>query len=319
MRRPSTTTFAGALVATAMLALTACGDDGATAHPPLAGGASPLEQALGISFDPTSAGGSLESENRRIEEAVAECMKAQGFEYTPNTAGVVAFGTATDPATEGFGITTGFDQLIGGDGAADPNQERLAEMDPAQRQAYEQALYGDFPDPGETTSGPVAFEPGGCYGEAFADSAFSVFDTLGPDLEALAERVQADPRVVELDRAWAECMGEKGYEFARRDDAPQSILDRFDEFQTSVFADLPPVDAPTGSSSGDGAVVFGPPELTAGQRAELDELQAEEIRIAVADAACAEGYDDAIAEVRVEYEQEFVDEHRDALDEAGGR
>ncbi len=136
---------------------------------------SPLGEFLGWSnanFDEDAAQAQYAEQERQVQEAIATCMREQGFEYLPiDTAAQQAFWEeqtngdlewGTDEWTEkyGFGITTQrFSQsqvgpdLVGSnwdttdqEGPPDPNQEYLDSLSDVERGAYSEALYGGGED-----------------------------------------------------------------------------------------------------------------------------------------------------------------------------
>ncbi len=90
--------------------------------------------------------------------------------------------------------------------------------------------------------------------------------------------VESDPRVVEAEQEWADCMAAAGYEYADQDE----IIEEFEE-QLDVIAD------------GD-----DPEELTGSRLDALHQLRADEIAVALEDLECQEPVDVAVQQVEIE-------------------
>ncbi len=299
------------------------------------------------SDDPAAA----EAESRRqqmdIEESIRLCMAEQGFEYSPVLPPEGSFATfdpddeADRVATEGFGITTwyGNEEMNAGVEWDDPNQDRVETMTPAEQDAYWAALHGDQseldqeveidPETGEemyVSSGFGGGCQGGAYEEAYGDQEATeeLWEQLEPALEALNARMEADPRIVELNAEWAACMTEAGYTYESRNAMYDDI---YESFQTRLDEIMGPDSDPLAGMTEDELNAFF--ELPADEQAAiydermaditdqpaLQELQQEEIALAVADNACGEGFYDAYIEVSEEYEAELIAGNRDILEQ----
>ena len=198
----------------AALCLSACGGSGDAEGGGTGGKQSkqpsgPVEDQLG--FD--TAG--IMARQSRVEADIHECMKAQGFDYVPVDpfAQRAAVTGASRPQRRGlpkqfgYGIST----LWGRAGAqSDPNQQLRTSLGPADRRAYDRALWGE--NPGATFQAAVDSgdftKLGGCTRKA-TESVFGgaqVLTQLQGKLDQLDERILADQRMVRaLDagrRAW---------------------------------------------------------------------------------------------------------------------
>ena len=153
---------------------------------------SPLTKYFGYD-DTEKLNASAREQNKKAERAIAECMRAEGFEYIPNlTAATFAAAPEFDLTQReyaekwGFGITTtmqadgspvddapgmaSFDDTA----SQDPNQAIVEGLSDSERAAYEEALYGaSFSDMGDDGSGDgsevdVPDEPPeGCQSKAY--------------------------------------------------------------------------------------------------------------------------------------------------------
>jgi len=201
-----------------------------------------------------------------------------------------------------------------------PDATAFAEIDP---EAGEEAVLDDpFGD--------------GCRGQAYEEvygAQTEIWEKLGPELEELWQRVQADPRFEEADRQWVVCMADRGYSYDGIDSLYEEV---FEDFQRRL-------DEITGGGGG-----FADPfegwtveEIEAffeersdaeiedffaqASRQEMDEidqdalagLQQEEIDLAVVAFECQQPLMDTYEELQREYEGRFIRENRDVLDEIG--
>ena len=184
-------------------------------------------------------------EHARIQQLIAECMRAEGFEYTPepyepplSAAEIAAIGRDT---YGGYGIVDGLPDLLATFGveatptaqpiaepppppvnepAADPNAAYLAGLSPAERGAYQLALIGY--DPTMTTLGDMPEPAPACYDKAIV--AVQGLDPwtipeLNQRLSDVNQTIDTDPRVRRAIDAWTECVnaafGDVGVEAIR--------------------------------------------------------------------------------------------------------
>lgn len=281
-----------------------------------------------------------EEQQRQVEERVAECMAEEGFEYTPRDprdpedppGGLPEHPREKLDEDEfreeyGYGISTWRPEPDEEPAPSerDPNFERMKEMDDAEREAYQKALHGEgFPTPigpgdrphedegGDEADDSEAPEPG-CRQkarEAVLGDQREAREELHSDLSDLREAVESDPRIAEVEQQWATCMRERGWDVSDRHEAQQLI----NEEQREVM-DMPePAEMQEMREAADGE--FEPPKPDVDEEA-LEELQERELELAADDHECAESHDleDVREEVRAEHEQEFIEEHRDTLEQ----
>lgn len=265
----------------------------------------------------------------RVEEITAECMAEQGFEYTPVDwsqagGGVVVdedlqWGTAEFAAEYGYGITTqpGMPEEPAPDEPTeefvDPNQEYVDSMTEGEREAYHLALYGEqFTDDGSGGEVEYDWTKAGCQGaaqhEVYENTGLDSDQTaaLEEEMNTMWESIASDPRITALDDEWASCLADKGFTgYAKIGDPETQLSERSNAVYEEVYGDMTE-------------------ELSEEEYAALDEqvqsrlaeITGEEIEIAVADFECREqvDYDDVQREVSTEYQQEFIDAHKDELD-----
>lgn len=312
---------------------------------------SPIAEFLGepdFLADEEAARESFVEQERAAEVTIAACMAEQGFEYIPRDVSEGDFiigGDDEDYGSDewtkkwGFGITTSWfssdqvgPELLGYDDSqfqdqidSDPNQQILEAMTESEREAYEEALWGaDFFSFDETLSdeeiqaqldGQQFEGPGGCQGEAFDDDPFFRFyNEFGVELEALEDQLDADPRIVELEREITECVAERGLEYI-----PEREL--WDVYQSELQELESTIDYSAFEESFEEGEVPDPdsfqlPELPAESKAKLAELQSAEIELAVATLECGGGFEasgEVYGEVRAELEQQWLDDNADRV------
>jgi len=327
-----TRTFAAAAGTALVLTLTACG--GGTAEPtddetPLGPLDTYFEQMYG-DYDEDSANAQM----AEVEEIVAECMAEQGFEYTPvdysSQGGMVSssddldveWGTLEFAEQYGYGATTNPwgeqtpDPEATGEEWVDPNQEYVESMSETEQTAYYAALYGEQTYTEPTEEGEEIeydWTTAGCQGKAQHDVYESgngmddeEFTALQEEMSAMWEASMADPRVAGLDAEWASCMADAGYAgLAAVSDAEQQFYEKVNAVYDEAYTDMDPE--------------AGEDDYLAIEEAiqeQLSALTTEEIETAVADYTCRDEvrYTEIQQEVNFEYQQDFVDEHKDALD-----
>lgn len=285
---------------------------------------SPIADLLGIPLgDDGAAQDYFNDLGRQAEILVAECMLAQGFEYqvvdysqfdsfdanidfeSREFAEEYGFGIASDPFGESFEAFEAFE---------DPNQAFVETLTEGEREAYEMALIGELPESEEDFQ---SFEPGGCQGEAFEQVfAFGrVFEEFGDAFEEIEAAFEADPRIVGASTGWAGCMSEAGHSYSDPDSAEFDIRQRHSAIVQDSFAVPIPLDAEEDEVVG---VPFGPDALDPETQALVDELAVEERSVALASWECNEPLRAIEDEVRIEYEQRFVDQNGAAIREALG-
>jgi hypothetical protein len=274
------------------LALAACGGGDATQ-----GQRADVEDVL-LGIDQEG----IAARQSRVESAIRDCMKAQGFDYVPvdpaaQRAAITGSSRLSDEDFTkqfGYGISTFWGR---GGAQADPNARIRASLAPADRRAYDRALWGE--NRGATFSQAVDSgdftKLGGCTRKA-TTAVFGgtrVLTQLQGKLDQLDERILQDQRMVKAIEHWTECMAAAGYRYEDPDDIDRELFDRMER----IVGPLPGPFA-TGPAPGEKPRPY--------DHAALTTLQREEIAIARADYACERKHVAPVeAVVRPQYEVQF--------------
>ncbi len=298
----------GLLVALLVVTLAAgCGSDAGGADEPDAAGTQSGAQAdAGIEEQLGFTRNGISAAQAKVENSIAACMKAEGFDYTP-TDPVAALAALTGKPnmsdeeferTYGHGIATLYGK---GTAQTDPNARIRAQLGAADRRAYDRTLNGGKPsqtfafaiDNGDFT------ELGGCTRQA-AEEAFGgtrLLTTLQRELDELDESIVNDQRVVKANEAWRTCMrAATGEDFDDSEDLEDTIRTRLEQ----IVGEVPAPGQVAAAGSYDGAA--------------LRELQRLEVEWTNEDLACEEEHiADVEDEVREEKEARFRDDNAELL------
>ncbi|MEM8904442.1 MAG: hypothetical protein AAGF02_12120, partial [Actinomycetota bacterium] len=238
----------------------------------------------------------------------------------------------------GLGMSTFFEReqeafAVDDEEFVDPNQDYVESLSDGEREAFYEALHGESPEIDESwTEEEIqeafeSFVPTGCDSEARAEvygpgyfgglgsEAMQEFNDLQQDLY---QRIEADPRVVEMQAAWQACMTEAGHDFADEQDMYETLSDRMNElYESQSFPgdDLTEEEFEALTSEQRDELFSQPPEY---DRELLAEIQATEIDVAVDHHDCSVGSARLRFEVQRELEAEFVEQHADLIDEVRG-
>ena len=283
----------------------------------------------------------LAEQQQLIEIEVQACMQAQGFTYVPETDddGLRFFQATANQgisdadyaATERFGISTRFDAIFEGDidltETTDPNDDHLETLSEGERDAWQFALRGQPPERNEQGQlidpetgevlppGRGRQATGGCRLEAqeAVRGDLDVLDDLAAAFGELDDRIDADPRITELQREWSACMLDRGFDY---DDADAARADFNQQIRPLLRSFFQGTGVQGGQQGGQGGALQALAEqgLTEEQEAELGQLQDLERATAVASLECAGDGPEEIAEITARYEAEFVAENRSTLE-----
>lgn len=259
---------------------------------------SPLEAQLGFASEPERRRFQLISKQRSADTEMVQCMKQAGFFYavrpaeeTFRSGAFVGDGSRDWILANGLGITASFIDALatnasqGSPDAATTNLEYVASLTPEQQADYDQALVGDLLAEPEAVT-----QISGCWEQSYLDviTLLGLLDEFEPELGSLNSRLNADPRVLGFQQTWSRCMDAAGYSYVDEgglvDDVYARLLD----------IELVDTDGVTQAVSGD----------------ELDALVSFERDVAAVGFDCRLGFVDELAQLRYDYEREFLDDNR---------
>lgn len=325
---------------------------------------------------------------RKVQEEIAACMRAEGFEYTPLDQGQQVFfegdespdglewGSADWTAKYGYGVTTQRysqaqvgDELVGhqwdnfddgaGDDFTDPNAAYVESLTPSEQEAYYGALYGQdtFLEPPWFEEGreptpeeeqaffeeqEANYVPSGCEPVAY-EEIFNSGDGFGFDEEAaqrldeefgdafaeMEERMMSHPDVMAYDDEVRSCIEGQGLEYFSQVDGGgpweyfEGLLEDAGLGYESFEDPLEGLDFEnmTEEEIDEAYRTASEAPLPDDQLAALAELQELEISTALAERECGGGWEQrerALQSVRIEMEQQFLDDNADRLAEFEG-
>jgi hypothetical protein len=268
-----------------------------------------------------------DAQQLQIEEAIAACMQAEGFEYIPATdanSGVIfSEGEEWEPEKRewvekyGYGIFAwpGMEGVSGegeGEEYVDPNQAYVESLSESEQEAYNEVLWGEMPSEEQMNDPEFDWNSldGGCQMEASDDvydpDAFNeLYEQYEPLLNAMSELYEeaADlDAVVELDSKWAACMADADYpEFSTQSEAQE----KFSNLQSEMYDNAYGEEIDAYYESADPA-----------NSEEWKEAAAEEIETALADLECREklDYTNKALEAQFELEEQFIEDNKTELE-----
>lgn len=285
------------------------------------------------------------------DELITACMAESGFEYLPTPLPEERIDFFTVPPESrrqfieefGYGQTTLYWEqerawALAAANYVDPNDEVRSRMSEAELEAYESALRGPVLDvwaEGEIREEDgietvnemqdelvIRDEPQGCVNRAEVEIAGVDHSLLDNDtqlvLDAVWERVFADPRLEEADEAWHQCMAGAGYPIERVELDGVSVsmtgldlvLRNLDELNQSARWVTETLTANDGTEVELQVPIYDEETLARARE--------EELAIAMADHICDEevGRKLILDEVSAEIQNEVIAEHFTELAEA---
>lgn len=264
-----------ALAAAAVFAVSACGGEA-----PGAGKRKELPGVLEFGLSEQEFADHVE----RVQQLIADCMNAAGFEYVPVDVKTIQAGQKrmrSDPGYTrrtykekwGLGVTTRFDNPVRDVGLG-PNLRIWHGLPPADEAAYSRALFGADPTQDFTTAldDEDFSETGGCTRKAVA-KVFTDDQLKGTYVNPKDVLIESDPRIVKAHADWSKCMKRRGYDYAWDQD---EIIDEYGERLDELL-------------DGD-----DPASLTGSRLAALRNLQQAEIAVSLADVECEMKYADEV-------------------------
>jgi hypothetical protein len=293
---------APALLALAVTLTPGCGGGGGSGGNDPSQAGLELEEQLGFSQS-----GIIERQSR-VEGAIRDCMKAEGFDYIPvdpyaQRAALTGKARMTDEEFQkqfGYGISTLFGR---GSEQSEPNDKTRKSLGPADRAAYDRALWGDNTGVtfAEAVDSDAIDQLGGCTKQA-TEQVFGGAATLSAlkgKLDGLDERVLQDQRMVQAIQKWSECKAQEGYRYSEPEEIDSDIQKRFESI---VGVGVQP------------GATLPPDPGTSYDRAALTQLQQDEVKIATADLKCEKQEITPVeTKVRPQYEAQFREQNRELL------
>lgn len=224
---------------------------------------------------------------------------------------------------------------------ADPNQEYVENLSDSEREAFYAALHGDDRgpdiDPSTMTEEEIEaavdeyyadYVPTGCMNEAQEEimgfGGPGYFQEFQDELETMYEQIQDDPRVTEFEQEIAACVADKGLSYSDMQSLYEDLEKRMEPLYESTYGNDPFVGLSEDEiqsqlenmTEAEMQELFTP-KLSDENLALLAEIQADEITLAVAVSECGgneKAQQAVFEEVRIEYEERFIEENRAALD-----
>lgn len=306
-----------ALLLSVALALAACGG-GSDTSSSSSSSSSPASATASSSSSGAQAGGTVEDQlgfdqagimarQSRVEAAIADCMKKEGFDYVPidplaQRAALVGSSRLSDEdflKQFGYGISTLWGR---GTSQGDPNSRLRASLPPADRRAYDRTLWGE--NRGATFAEAVDsghFDRlGGCTLKA-TEAVFGgaqVLTQLQGKLDQLDDRIAEDRRMVKAIESWSSCMAAAGYRYEDPDEIDSDLFKRMEKIVGPI-----PGQFATGPAAGERPRPY--------DHAALRALQRDEVSIARADFSCEQKRIEPVeAVVRPQYEAQFRRQNR---------
>lgn len=297
---------AAAMVAATVL-LAACGGGDQKAASGSARPSGNVEQQLGLNQ------ASSPASQAKVENDLAACMKAQGFDYTPvdpvaRQAALTGKSNISDEDFDrqfGYGIATLYGR---GTDQSDPNTRIRQGLSAPDQRAYDRALSGGKPEQTFSRAADTGdfSQLGGCTKKA-ADDLFGgseLLTTVQRKLDELDEAVLQDQRTVRAFEAWRRCVRDKtGETFEDSEDVELEVQRRLAE----IVGPLP------AGESAPGEFASLTPEGAVDQGA-LAELRRTEVELASADVACEEKHVEPVQQgVQAEKEKAFRESNAELL------
>jgi len=210
-----------------------------------------------------------DAQQQQIEEAVAKCMIAEGWEYIPVKYPDSGFsGEYSDEDAvaqierEGLGIT----YYLLNDGSngdnpddpwadfVDPNQDYISTLSEAEQIAYQGSLYGTEEEQSAASTTEIDPETGeeytsmsgslGCQGQAYTEvngnditQTPEFWDAMQGYYEELQLRVEADPRIIKMTDAWSKCMADAGYDYENQEAYYEHVYTDLQDRANAVMGD----------------------------------------------------------------------------------
>lgn len=300
---------------------------------------SPLNEYMsalyGGDLSPEAMQDEAEAQQVLMEESIAACMQAEGFEYIPLTGD--NSGMSFDSGMEwepderewvekyGYGIFVwpGSEEPVEeGEEFTDPNQPYIDSLSESEQQAYFEVLSG--PSPTEEQMNDPEFDWSsmdmGCQGKASEeifdsnalDELYEQYEPLMEKMNGLYEELESLDSVVELDAKWSTCMEDAGFPgFEVQTDAQESFSNIQNELYENASGEEPDWENATEEEIN---AYYESTDPASSQ--EWKDAAADEIKTALADLDCREetDYSNAKLTAQFELEEQFIEDNEAELE-----
>ena len=278
-----------------LIFLAACGGRRPSSNGPTTQGPIPGKEEFGMNKE------ELYTAIENVEAEISKCMREAGFEYVAVDYNTVRRGMTADKSLPGmseeqfvqeygFGISTLYTGLApqlsdlrtpAQLGLGEQNVQIYQSLSPEDQVAYSHTLFGEHPD----ATFAVALETedfsrtGGCTRTAI-EKFFTPEQLSSTYVNPFDVLVDQDPRMVEANAKFAECMKAAGFEYSHEREVEPDLRKRLDTIAGGASLEA----------------------LSSEARAALQELQTYERAVAAATVNCEETYLDPVAnQVEREY------------------
>ena len=272
----------------------------------------PINEYLGGSEDPAADLAAAREAERLHQEAVATCMKEQGFDHHPV---LNSFWSSADVTTDAELGTRAYAEKYGFEihlrppsevqpPPVDPNQALVESMTGEEREAYEAALYGD-----PTVDGAAGQ---GCLQQESASTGWGQqlpvhdpeWQEVWAELDRRTAQLERDPDLVAARESWATCMAEAGYPGV-------TVVHELREDLEDRWGRLHGVQTTRGT---DGAATSGVQSGFVPDPTAIEAFKRDERAAAVAHFDCSADLDAVWYAKQVELQTAFIEEFRPVLE-----
>lgn len=219
-------------------------------------------------------------EEMQRETLIAECMKDNGFDYTPTPSVVIDENAGPEE----------FERLLAL-AASDPNEGYVASLSANQRKAYYLMLTGmENPNDPEGKAQQMGANTDSCLSRAFAaiPGVYARRNRLIEPFRRMELEIARDPQMRQANQMWSECMDKQGLSYA----TPSDIHAMADETRAQLIASGAPQS-----------------QMEQASLALLDtEQKAHECML-------SSGYQTILTQVRIAHENRFVQMHHKELND----
>ena len=156
-----------------------------------------------------------------------------------------------------------------------------------------------------------------------SDNTSRFFIDFNDELNEMWERMEADPRIADAEAGIISCVNDRGFDYTGMSDFEDELNTEVQQLESTIdYSAFEVPEEQVELSDEELAATFNQiPPLPDESRAQLAELQEREVAVAVAVLECGGGWeaqDELYREVAADYEQEFLEENADRLEDYRG-